>query len=74
MNIFTFLSLQNNACHSVNKIWRYVWEGRHSSVDSSAPTILQSRIQIPSTPSTLLPFIGSQICAMFVIALRKGRK
>ena len=27
--------------------------GRHSSVVLSAPTILQPRVQIPSTPSTL---------------------
>ena len=29
---------------------------RHSSVDSSLPTILRSWVQIPSLPSTLLPF------------------
>ena len=28
--------------------------GSHSSVDSSAPTILRSRVRNPSTPSTLL--------------------
>ena len=28
--------------------------GRHSSVDSSGPTILQCRVRIPSAPSTLL--------------------
>ena len=30
---------------------------RHSSVDLSAPTILRSRVRIPSTPSMLLPFL-----------------
>ena len=30
---------------------------RHSSVDSSAPTILPPQVCVPSTPSTLLPFI-----------------
>ena len=29
----------------------------HSSVDSSAPTILPIRVQVPSTPSKLFPFI-----------------
>ena len=36
---------------------------RHSSVDSSEPTILPPQVQVPSTPSMLLSFIGSQICA-----------
>ena len=32
---------------------KYVWKGCwHSSVDSSAPTILLPRVQVPSTPST----------------------
>ena len=30
---------------------------RHSSVDSSAPTILPARVQVLSTPSTLLSFV-----------------
>ena len=30
---------------------------RHSSVGSSAPTILPARVQVPTTPSTLLSFI-----------------
>ena len=29
---------------------------RHSSVDSSVPTILLPRVQVPSRPSTLLYF------------------
>ena len=31
--------------------------GRHNSVDSSAPSILRSRVRIPSTPSIHFPFI-----------------
>ena len=31
--------------------------GRHSSVVSSAPTILRPRVQIPSTPSMLFQFV-----------------
>ena len=33
------------------------WGGRHSSVVSSAPTILRPRVRIPSTPSTLFQFV-----------------
>ena len=38
---------------------------RHSSVDSSAPTIMPLRVRVPSTPSTL--FIIYSICAIFVM-------
>ena len=31
--------------------------GRHSSVVSSAPTILRPRVRIPSTPSMLFQFV-----------------
>ena len=48
------------------KIQGIEW-GRHSSVDSSVPNIQRARVQIPSTPSTLL---YSQICTTFVIVLR----
>ena len=30
---------------------------RHSSVDSSAPTVLLPQVRVPSTPSTLVSFI-----------------
>ena len=42
--------------------------GCYYSVDSSAPTILQSRVRTPNTPSTLL------YSAKFVIALNKRTK
>ena len=35
---------------------------RHSSVYSSAPTILRSRVQIPSTPSTFFPINSQTVC------------
>ena len=36
----------------------FQWMGcRHSSVESSAPTILPPWVQVPSTPSMLLLFI-----------------
>ena len=38
--------------HKVNQVG-----GRHSSVVSSAPTILQPRVRIPSTPSMLFQFV-----------------
>ena len=41
---------------------------RHSSMDSSVPSILQHRVWILSTPSTLL---SSQICAIFFFVLWK---
>ena len=34
----------------------FVGGGRHSSMVSFAPTLLQPRVRIPSTPSTLIPF------------------
>ena len=43
----------------------------HSSVDSSAPTILWSRVQNTSTPSTLLYIV--KFCTIFAIVLRRGR-
>ena len=39
--------------------------GRHSSVVSSAPTILRPRVQVPSTPSMLFSIL------IIEIALRK---
>ena len=36
---------------------RFLLGCRHSSVDLSAPTILPTRVRVPSTPSTLLSFI-----------------
>ena len=42
--------------------------GRHSSVVSSAPTIMQPRIRIPCTPSTLYSN------CIFNVGMRKGRK
>ena len=44
-----------------------------SWVDLSAPTILRSRVRIPSTPSMLIQF-KDKICAIFVIVLRKDEK
>ena len=41
--------------------------GHHSSVVSSAPTILQPRVRIPSTPSTLI-----SIC--IEVVMRKERR
>ena len=35
----------------------YADGGHHSSVVSSAPTILQPRVRIPSTPSMLFQFV-----------------
>ena len=43
------------------------WGGRHSSMVSSAPTILWPQVQIPSTPSTLF-----SIC--IEIVMRKEQK
>ena len=34
---------------------------RHSSVDSSAPSILLPRVRVPSTPSTLFSIYSVQI-------------
>ena len=51
--------------------------GSHSSVDSSAPTILQSRVRNPSTPSTLLYGQILYYSTKFdknLVVLRKGRK
>ena len=50
----------------------YECGGRHSSVYSSAPTILRSQVQIPSTPSVFSPFIV-KMCAIFV-SVEKGQK
>ena len=44
---------------------------RHSSVVSSAPTIMRSSVWIPSTPCALLYVV--KFCTIFVIELRKGR-
>ena len=44
--------------------------GRHSSVVSSAPTILQPRVQISSTPSMLFAIWIIEI----EVGIRKGRK
>ena len=48
---FVFLSMVGVARLKNNHV------GRHSSVDSSALTVLWSRVQIPSTPSMLFTFI-----------------
>ena len=44
---------------------------RHRAVDSCAPSILLSPVQIPSTPSLLFPV--EVYCTIFVIVLRKGQ-
>ena len=46
------------------KGWTLFW-GHHTSVDSSAPTILLSQVRIPSTPSLLLPF-KVRICTTYI--------
>ena len=38
----------------LEKVFYFLEGWRHSSVDSSLPTILRSRVRIPSTPYTLL--------------------
>ena len=43
-----------------NLIYAYIefkHRGRHSSVVSSAPTIVRPRVRIPSTPSMLFQFV-----------------
>ena len=47
------------------EVWSQPIEGRHSSVDSSAPTTLRPRVRIPNTPFIV------KFCALFVIVLKK---
>ena len=47
---------------------------RHSSVDSSAPTILLPWVWVPSTPSTLLSFIVKFVLYFFHVKRTKVRK
>ena len=60
--------IQDIAFRGHNWIWKWNrqdrlkdkninWGGRHSSVVSSAPTILHPWVQIPSTPSVLFQFL-----------------
>ena len=49
----------------------YALGGHHSSVVSSAPTILRPRVRTPSTPSTLFSIC---IAIEIDIGVRKGRK
>ena len=48
--------------------------GRHSSVDSSGPSILRSQVQIPSIPSTNAFLILIKFYTIFVIGWRKEWK
>ena len=48
-------------------IFKTITGGRHSSVALSAPTILQPRVRIPSTPSTLFSIVLLKL-------MRKERK
>ena len=54
-----FVTLQNGKgkLQKLNRLYlgKILLGGRHSSVDSSVPTNLRSRVQIPNTPSTLIP-------------------
>ena len=45
---------------------------RHSSVDSSRPSILPPPFRLPSMPSMLLSFRNSQICVLFVLHYEKN--
>ena len=61
--------------------WETVYEqrllifmgGRHSSVVSSAPTILLPRVWIPSTPSTLFQFVIDLWCEKDENKWKRGR-
>ena len=59
-----------NYLNLLAKLSYHFW-GHHGSVDSSAPSILRSRVRIQSTSSTLIP-ITVKFCAISVIAWKKG--
>ena len=56
-----------------NFYYHLVIGGRHSSVVSDAPTILQSWVRIPSEPSMLFSILNVEIVSVFVSEMRKGR-
>ena len=53
--------IEKNTC----KIDLEPWSAPHSSVDSSAPTILPAWVRVPSTPSTLY-HCKSNLCYIFL--------
>ena len=64
-----FQFLTEGQGHPSVHLGNYQW-GRHSSVDSSVPTILPPQVRVPSTPSSILSL--QSICVIFV--MRKERK
>ena len=68
--IVTIVNVFHNKPHK-HKMSLKVLLANKSSVDSFALTILQSRVQIPCTPSMLVPFMF-KFWTPFVIVLSKG--
>ena len=72
-----FTNLSNKSPNLVTLISVYVTlyiGGRHSSVVWSAPTILQPRVRIPSTPSMLYLIYIVIIETVFDVGMKKGQE
>ena len=72
-NFWSTATMADYNSNSSNIVIKLQYNNAYNSVDSPAPTILQSGVQIPCMTSTLFPFIV-KFCSIFVIVLRKGRK